>query len=73
MLDLRYNQVRNVDALAGLPVLRLVGLSGSPVEDITPLSGCSALRVLDLTGVPGITGEELTHTIPGPLEELRVG
>ena len=70
-VDLRFNQVASVEALEGLPVLWLVGLSGNPVEDLSPLAGCSALGTLDLCAVPGLTGEMLA-VLPGPYDQLDI-
>lgn len=47
-LDLSFNRISNVDALAGLTSLQGLNLWGTQVSDITSLSGLSALRTLDL-------------------------
>lgn len=54
-LNLSTTPVRDLSALASLPALRHVDLSGcAALTDVSPLAGLSALEVLDLRGCVGV-------------------
>jgi hypothetical protein len=77
-LDLGWNPIESLDALAGLPRLRTLNLSYcTALTDIRPLRSVSTLRELDLSGAkPGLdlsplAGNRRVHVRIGPDQEVE--